>query len=825
MKSVRLKPNKSARQIYWLLFFISLFVSIIVYLIIKSTTLPFYFKVKNKVPIANEKRFKYHDFDNDGLSEMVTWSYKTFYTKREIQVINANGGLIDQFNFDGYSGPDWIFFADYDDDLYDEIFVFTTENDSVFLSVVDVKNKTYVFKRQLLVQAPENYPNDNWDVRINPGGLLDTDNDGEKELIFAISAGYALYPRSVYIFDLAKLSIEKEFATSTPLFYPFFFDLNKDGKKEIITSGTASGNIFANEPPYNDQQSWLFILDQELRPVFTPQKFSRYPSSKNVAPVIIKNEPYLVVFSMYKGPENEPSQLFLINSKGEIEKQKNIEKIKGSFFIDYVENRPCFYILSHDAGTIKLNSNLDIVKRDIRLNHVSPVLLKKITNDGMNGILSLYNNKLSLYNTNLELIASCDFEEDRMTDVSLKKTGFNQQNQLLVNGNKNIYRLQITESFIYSFLYLIAIGLCLAIFFLLIVFYKLISFLLIYFNGYQYSLVKSPHGIMILDPNARVFYLNGRFQSLINSSHPISKRQHYSDALRDLPEVKALVDLTIRQKIQNSIEIVQHNTDGIKKLQITALPLPKQIPLLETYIIEIQDVTKPVMSDRAKVWSKSMQKITHDIKTPLSTIQLNLKTLQMRLATIPLDQREEIDDDMEMMRIELERVRSLAKNFLKFSNLDKPNFQPTDVNELVSSVVKQFENYINEKMDIRFETDGAIKKIQLDCQQIKIVLDILIENAIDALQGEGLIKITAGLAQLLEREGCNFLEIEVADSGAGIETKIKNEIFEPYFTTKKDGTGMGLAIAKKIIEDHGGEIGLYSKDGFGTVVRFVIPVG
>ena len=105
-----------------------------------------------------------------------------------------------------------------------------------------------------------------------------------------------------------------------------------------------------------------------------------------------------------------------------------------------------------------------------------------------------------------------------------------------------------------------------------------------------------------------------------------------------------------------------------------------------------------------------------------------------------------------------------------------------------------------------------------------MALHIVIENSIDALKGKGLIKISVNMAQYLNNVYQDFVEIEIADSGTGIDAKIKDKIFEPYFTTKKDGTGMGLAIARKIIEDHNGEISIYSKDGFGTVVRFLVPV-
>jgi signal transduction histidine kinase len=111
-----------------------------------------------------------------------------------------------------------------------------------------------------------------------------------------------------------------------------------------------------------------------------------------------------------------------------------------------------------------------------------------------------------------------------------------------------------------------------------------------------------------------------------------------------------------------------------------------------------------------------------------------------------------------------------------------------------------------------------------DPQQIEMVFHILLENALAALQGKGLICISSTLAQFLDTSFREVLEIEVTDTGPGIQDEHKSRIFEPYFTTKQAGTGMGLAIAKKIIEDHGCSIELYSKANFGATFRFTLPV-
>jgi signal transduction histidine kinase len=237
--------------------------------------------------------------------------------------------------------------------------------------------------------------------------------------------------------------------------------------------------------------------------------------------------------------------------------------------------------------------------------------------------------------------------------------------------------------------------------------------------------------------------------------------------------------------------------------------------------------TKHISSiDKIHTWSRAVQKMAHDIKTPLSTVSLNLKALQLRLENITLtaNDHSEFSDDIKMMQTELEHIHTMTKNFLKFSNLDQPHFQSFDIRQLIAKALEQYLPYSATGLKVNVSVDEDVKPVWADPQQIEMVLHIILENALVAMQGKGMISISANMAQFLERSFTEYVEIEVADTGPGISEDDKMKIFEPYFTTKKVGTGMGLAIAKKIIEDHGGSIEVYSKQNFGAVFRFSLPL-
>ena len=243
-------------------------------------------------------------------------------------------------------------------------------------------------------------------------------------------------------------------------------------------------------------------------------------------------------------------------------------------------------------------------------------------------------------------------------------------------------------------------------------------------------------------------------------------------------------------------------------------------------LIEFKTPAAMQSGSKIETWSRAVQKMAHDIKTPLSTVNLNLKVLQTRLEHVNLSEEErgELADDIDMMRTELDRIQSMTKNFLKFTNLDRPHFQAFDIGTIIHESVRKHQPYLNTGQDIQVNIDAEVKAVWADPQQIELVLNILLENALSAMQGEGIIQISVTLAQYLDKDFKEHLEVEVADTGPGIAEQDRSKIFEPYFTTKADGTGMGLAIARKIIEDHGGAIDVYSKADFGAVFVFSLPL-
>ena len=132
--------------------------------------------------------------------------------------------------------------------------------------------------------------------------------------------------------------------------------------------------------------------------------------------------------------------------------------------------------------------------------------------------------------------------------------------------------------------------------------------------------------------------------------------------------------------------------------------------------------------------------------------------------------------------------------------------------------MQKFRGYFNGKIKIALSEELKDKFILFDKNQFIEVIQIIVENSIDALKGKGVIKF------YIENINDKFLTLVIEDNGVGIELENQGKIFEPYYTTKREGTGLGLAFAKKIVEDNLGIIIISSTHGKGTIVKIKLRI-
>ena len=236
-------------------------------------------------------------------------------------------------------------------------------------------------------------------------------------------------------------------------------------------------------------------------------------------------------------------------------------------------------------------------------------------------------------------------------------------------------------------------------------------------------------------------------------------------------------------------------------------------------VFVIDDVTQIVAVQRMAAWREVARRIAHEIKNPLTPIQLSAQRLRRKLAgdlSTP-DSRAVLEQCTDAITGQVEALRLLVSEFSNFSRLPPTDLAPADLNALVAETISMY----HEEGSIRFATDldPSLPEVGLDREQIKRVVLNLVDNAIAAIEAAGAGPREIRISTRLDR-AMQSVHLEVADSGAGIDPEARRRLFEPYFSSKPDGSGLGLAIVSRIVSDHSGYIRVRDNAPRGT--RFII---
>ena len=242
------------------------------------------------------------------------------------------------------------------------------------------------------------------------------------------------------------------------------------------------------------------------------------------------------------------------------------------------------------------------------------------------------------------------------------------------------------------------------------------------------------------------------------------------------------------------------------------------------FVIVIDDLTDLLRAQKASAWQEVAQRIAHEIKNPLTPIQLSAQRLLRHIERTAGGRLEGSRSEFEklvaecagLIEREVHTLESLVDEFSQFARFPAARLAPADVNSIVSSAVDLFRGRL-EAITLRTELAASLPSIKADSELLRRVVANLIDNAAEAMEGASIRRLH--VATRAEGDG-DAVAIEISDSGHGISPEDKERLFLPHFSTKERGTGLGLAIASRIIAEHNGTIRV--EDNIPTGTRFVI---
>ncbi len=259
--------------------------------------------------------------------------------------------------------------------------------------------------------------------------------------------------------------------------------------------------------------------------------------------------------------------------------------------------------------------------------------------------------------------------------------------------------------------------------------------------------------------------------------------------------------------------------NGRQELLCRGTPLFSQDGERVGAVVVFDDVTDLIQAQKNAAWGEVARRLAHEIKNPLTPIQLSAERLQLKLAS----KLEAVDADIlqRSTRTIVQQVEAMKEMVDDFSQYAKPSRKQAVEIDLAGLVQEVLTLYVS-KAGVTFKSDFETGPMLIkgDPVSIRQVLHNLIKNALEAIESKGRIEITMHKVQ---KNNTDFIEIALYDDGPGIKDEQIEQIFEPYVTTKAKGTGLGLAIVKKIIEEHGGAIWVDARRKIGAGFIIQLP--
>ena len=333
-------------------------------------------------------------------------------------------------------------------------------------------------------------------------------------------------------------------------------------------------------------------------------------------------------------------------------------------------------------------------------------------------------------------------------------------------------------------------------------------------------------GVVVIDKARRIRFLNTAAQALLGISEEAGN-QRIDRYLREV-DWGLLLNADPEQWQRVSLQEIEVFYPRHRFLNFYVVPVNNQgsdsaIPLAALLFHDItaahEDTEKHVESRRVEAITMLAAGVAHELGNPLNSLNIHLQLLGRRLLEVKDEAvRREAQELLEVATHEVERLDGIVSNFLHAVRPQPPKLSPLEVRQVLEETLAFMEPEIgNRDIQVRAVFPDALPSVLGDADQLKQAFYNLIKNAAQAMQGGGQLQITCSIRP-------DFLDIRFADSGQGMNAAEMTRILAPYYTTKAEGTGLGLLIVERIVRGHGGELAIESDVGRGSVFIISLPL-
>jgi two-component system, sporulation sensor kinase E len=335
-------------------------------------------------------------------------------------------------------------------------------------------------------------------------------------------------------------------------------------------------------------------------------------------------------------------------------------------------------------------------------------------------------------------------------------------------------------------------------------------------------------GIIVTDANGRITYVNDAACELFGLEADTSIGKRLDERVRGL-DWKSLSQS--EGAVSRDMEIFYPANRFlnfyivpllIERRESAAVPDRKPEPV--GHAIILRDITesrrsteKTIESERFNALTLLAAGVAHEIGNPLNSLHIHLQLMERKVRRLDGKVKEELQEAIAISRAEITRLDSIVTQFLQAIRPSKPVLHPENVNSVVEEALRFFAPEIADR-DIVVETElrPDLPLIELDRDQMKQAFYNVIKNSFEAMKRRGILRIRTDL-------DATHVNISFTDTGGGMSAESLSHVFEPYFTTKSSGSGLGLLIVRRIVREHGGEMAIESNEGKGLTLTIRLP--
>ena len=324
-------------------------------------------------------------------------------------------------------------------------------------------------------------------------------------------------------------------------------------------------------------------------------------------------------------------------------------------------------------------------------------------------------------------------------------------------------------------------------------------------------------GVVSIDASGKVGTLNSAAMRLLDlDASAVGRPATEVFGRPDLQPFGALLRAAATGKAAPSAQEIALTRDD-RELQLAAVATALHGEGSDGLVLVLDDVTPLIRAQKVAAWREVARRLAHEIKNPLTPIQLCAERLRRHFSSAPPPARELVEECTSTIVGEVDSLKALVDEFSQFARMPAPRAAPADLHALLNEALALYAGLLG---DVHFERRFAedLPKVRVDGEQIRRVIINLIDNAIEAMNRSGMITI-----ETQHDPAAGFVRLIVSDNGPGIAPGEREKLFMPYYSTKRRGSGLGLAIVRRIVAEHGGTIEAGENQPRGTKFTIELP--